>query len=132
MRRSERPDAISVLLAEGFRVWVSAMLNLKYNTFGFVALCAAYIIPADAQQPRYDVQGLNFDLWCQEQAKLPPRRCDRRTALDEKAYNAYRDKIDKFEIPYLQEKKQEDQMDRSIMNSDPVDNPQGSLVSPSQ
>jgi hypothetical protein len=108
------------------------MSNLKLRTFGLVALGIAYALPASAQEPRYDPQELNFDLWCQEQAKVPPRRCDRRTASDEKAYNAYRDRIDRFQIPYLQEKKREDQIDRSIMNSDPVDNPQGLLVPPPQ
>ena len=48
---------------------------------------------------------MNFDLWCQEQAHLPPDRCDKRMPEDEKTFEAYRAKIEQYEIPYLQQKK---------------------------
>ena len=42
------------------------------------------VSPALAQsQTTYDVKTINFDLWCQEQANLPPDRCDKRLPADE-------------------------------------------------
>lgn len=71
----------------------------------------------------YNVQTMNFDMWCQEQAHLPADRCDKRTAEDEKTFEAYRDQIEQYEIPYLQEKQKELSIHRDIMQNDPVDNP---------
>jgi hypothetical protein len=71
----------------------------------------------------YNVQTMNFDLWCQEQAHLPVARCDQRTPEDEKVFEAYRDKIERYEIPYLQEKRNEAIIDRRILHNDPIDNP---------
>lgn len=83
----------------------------------------AGVLPAHAQTERYDVKTINFDLWCQEQAKLPPDRCDKRTAEDEKTFEAYRAKIEKYEIPYLQRKDHDQQLDRTVLHPDPLDNP---------
>ena len=71
----------------------------------------------------YNIPGMNFDMWCQEQAHLPPDRCDKRTAEDDKAFEAFRQKVDQYEIPYLQEQQHELAIHRDIMQSDPVDNP---------
>lgn len=91
------------------------------------ALILAANLSAAAQEPHYAVRGLNFDLWCQQQAKLPPIRCEKRTAIDENAYDAYRDKIDPYEVPFLQQRSQQRQIERSIMNFDPEDNLQGTF-----
>ena len=69
------------------------------------------------------VKEMNFDLWCQEQAGLPVERCDKRSDPDEAAFEAYRAKIEQYEIPYLQQKQNDIQLDRNILNKDPVDNP---------
>ena len=71
----------------------------------------------------YDVKTMNFDLWCQEQAHLAPDRCDKRLPEDEKTFEAYRAKIERYEIPYLKKKQNEIAIDRNILNNDPVDNP---------
>lgn len=71
----------------------------------------------------YDVQGMNFDMWCQEEAHLPADRCDKRTPEDEKTFEAYRTKIEQYEIPYLKEKQNQLSIQRDIMQNDPVDNP---------
>ena len=86
-----------------------------------IAVLAAF--PAVAQQNNYRVQEMNFDLWCQEQAGLPPERCDKRTDADEAAFEAYRSKVEAYEIPYLQQKDNAARLDRNILRADPVDNP---------
>jgi len=86
-----------------------------------IAVLAAF--PAVAQQNNYRVQEMNFDLWCQEQAGLPAERCDKRTDADEAAFEAYRSKVEAYEIPYLQQKDNAARMDRNILRADPVDNP---------
>ncbi|HEY4078460.1 MAG TPA: hypothetical protein VGM26_16135 [Rhizomicrobium sp.] len=80
--------------------------------------------PAVAQRNgNYDVKTMNFDLWCQEQAGLPADRCDKRTAQDEATFEAYRSKVEAYEIPYLQQKNSAARLDRDIMRNDPIDNP---------
>jgi hypothetical protein len=77
---------------------------------------------AQAQQ-NYDVQTINFDMWCQETQHLPADRCDKRTPEDEAAFEDYRAKVEKYEIPYLQGKENGAQLNREILHSDPIDNP---------
>src|ERR1700761_7649912 len=84
---------------------------------------ALLVLPAQAQSTRYDVKTLNFDLWCQETAKLDPDRCDKRTPEDEKNFESYRAKIEKYEVPYLQRKENEELLNRNVLHADPVDNP---------
>jgi hypothetical protein len=89
---------------------------------------AALAIPASAQMnadnnKTFDVKTMNFDLWCQEQAMLPPERCDQRTPEDEEQFEAFRAKIEKYELPYLQDKQREFNFDRYVLDRDPVDNP---------
>jgi hypothetical protein len=86
---------------------------------GAVALLGA--LPAKAQSVR--VQTLNFDLWCQETQHLPADRCDKRLPDDEAAFEDYRAKVEKYEVPYLQGKERGAQLDRVILHSDPVDHP---------
>ncbi len=89
---------------------------------GFAILGA---LPAQAQTPYENVQGSSFDLWCQEHMKLPASRCDHRTPEDEKAYEAYRDKIDSYEEKLRLEQQRQGEIDRTILHNDPVDNPAG-------
>jgi hypothetical protein len=81
----------------------------------------ALTVPAAAQ--RYDVQTINFDMWCQETQHLPADRCDKRLPSDEADFEDYRAKVEKYEIPYLQGKETGAQLDRTILHNDPVDNP---------
>jgi hypothetical protein len=88
------------------------------------ALALGLAPPAMAQTGKnYDVKTMNFDLWCQEQAQLPADRCDKRTPEDEKTFEAFRDKIERYEIPYLQQKNNEANFDRNVLHNDPVDRP---------
>src|SRR3954467_2342010 len=93
-----------------------------------VATCLAVtlvaVAPAAAQRNgNYPVTEMNFDLWCQEQASLPVERCDKRTPEDNAAFEAYRAKVEAYEIPYLQQKASAARLDRDIMRNDPLDNP---------
>jgi hypothetical protein len=85
---------------------------------------AAASLPASAQRNgNFPVQEMNFDLWCQEQAGLPAERCDKRTAQDEATFEAYRAKVEAYEIPYLQQKQNAARLDTDILRNDPVDRP---------
>jgi hypothetical protein len=84
---------------------------------------ALLVLPAQAQNTRLDVKTLNFDMWCQETAKIDPDRCDKRTPADEKAFEAYRDKIERYEVPYLKRKEGEQLLNQNVLHNDPVDNP---------
>ncbi|HVW73798.1 MAG TPA: hypothetical protein VHC39_09170 [Rhizomicrobium sp.] len=88
---------------------------------------AALIISAvqtQAQTPYLNVRGSNFDIWCQEHMKLPAARCDKRTPEDEKAYEAYRDKIGDYEEALRLKRQKKEQVDKTILHNDPIDNPQ--------
>ena len=88
------------------------------------ACLATVSMPASAQRNgNFRVQEMNFDLWCQEQAGLPAERCDKRTAQDEATFEAYRAKVEAYEIPYLQQKQNAARLDADIMRNDPVDRP---------
>ena len=81
--------------------------------------------PAAAQpSPNRDVATMNFELWCQEQAALPPARCDKRTPEDEKAFEAHQAALEQYEIPYRAAQYDQGRVNRDIMNTDPIDNPQ--------
>ena len=89
-------------------------------------LAVAVAMPVHAQTARggnYPVQEMNFDLWCQEEAGLPAERCDKRSAQDEAAFEAYRSKVEAYEIPYLQQKSNAARLDTDILRNDPVDRP---------
>ena len=89
------------------------------------ALTAALFVSAASAQTgkNYDVKTMNFDLWCQEQAHLPVARCDKRTPEDEKTFETYRAQIERYEVPYLQQRQRELTINRDIMHNDQVDNP---------
>jgi hypothetical protein len=87
---------------------------------GFVlALVAARV---SAQAP-YQLHEMNFDMWCQEQQHLPPARCDKRLPEDDAAFQAYTNKIENYEIPYLQRRKDDQTLNSVIIHNDPVDHP---------
>lgn len=83
----------------------------------------ALITQADAQAGNYKLHEINFDMWCQEERHLPADRCDKRLPQDDADYEAYVAKIESYEIPYLQHKNDEDNLNRVILHNDPVDNP---------
>jgi len=97
------------------------MVEMKFLLLAGAAILL--VLPAQAQNTRLDVKTLNFDMWCQETARLDPDRCDKRTPQDEKAFESYRDKIEKYEVPYLKRREGEQLLDQNVLHNDPVDNP---------
>ena len=85
----------------------------------------AAISPTVAQPTSNPESGtMNFDLWCQGEASLPAERCDKHTPEDESAFEAYRAKIDRYEIPRSSAQYDQGRVNRDIMNTDPIDNSQ--------
>jgi hypothetical protein len=84
---------------------------------------AALSVAAVGQGQRYDVQTINFDLWCQETQHLPADRCDKRLPNDEADFEDYRAKVEKYEVPYLQGQETGAQLNRTILHNDPIDHP---------
>ena len=125
-RQGNEPHKFHVMFGMGLfrKNWLWAAL---------LALPACAWAPTStwAQGANYDVKTMNFDLWCQEQAHLDPDRCDKRLAEDEQAFEDYRSKIEEYEIPYLQQKKNDITLDNNVLHKDPVDNP-ASQTLPSQ
>jgi hypothetical protein len=100
-----------------------AAMNTKRILLLAAAMLAASVARVVAQGGSLDLHPLNFDLWCQETQHLPPDRCDKRTARDEADFEAYRAKVEKYEIPYLKGRENGQQLDRTILHNDPVDKP---------
>src|SRR5215471_11890156 len=89
-----------------------------------VAAVALLATAASAQQQAtYDVKTINFDLWCQEQANLPPDRCDQRLPEDEKKFEAFRATVERYELSHLQDKERERNFDKNLLHNDPIDQP---------
>jgi hypothetical protein len=101
-------------------------MDIEMRRFLLGLVFASFALPVAAQQnpndkpTRFDVQGINFDLWCQETEGLPATRCDKRLADDEAKYEAYRDRIEKYELPYLKRKNSDQDLNRIIIHADPV------------
>jgi len=96
---------------------------MKRTTLIITAALALLAVPALGQGGPYDLQTMNFDLWCQETQHWSPERCDKRTPNDEATFEAYRAKVEKYEIPYLKSRENGQQLDRAILHNDPVDKP---------
>jgi hypothetical protein len=90
-----------------------------------VAAASFAAIGPTASQPNQnrDIETMNFDLWCQEDAALPPARCDKRSPEDESAFEIHRASREQFEIPHRSAGYDQARVNRDIMNKDPIDNP---------
>jgi hypothetical protein len=87
---------------------------------------------AQAQTTHYNVKTMDFDLWCTEQAHLPYERCDKRLPDDLRKFEAYRAVVERYEIPYLQQKEQKLRFDRDILHDDPIDKDPADKTQPPQ
>ncbi len=99
------------------------MTRLSTGMWAGALLCASCLTAAAQQAGPYRLHNINFDLWCQEEQHLPPDRCDRRLPADDAAYQAYVSKIQSYELQYLDRKDREENFNRVILHSDPVDHP---------
>jgi hypothetical protein len=102
-------------------------MNQMARLLPHAALGLLLAMPVALAQPspgsNYNVQTMNFDLWCQQQAELPAERCDKRLPQDEEVFQAYRSKVEAYEIPYLQRRNEEARINRVLLHNDPIDNP---------
>ena len=78
---------------------------------------------ADAQAYHYPIEDMNFDMWCQEDKGLPPDRCDKRLPQDDAEFQAYRSKIERYELPYLQRRASDQVLNRVLLHNDQLDDP---------
>ena len=99
----------------------SARICLIAVTLAFAWSLTAVVASAQTGK-NFDVKTMNFDLWCQETQKLPPDRCDRRTAEDEAQFDAYRDSVEKYELTYLKRKQTDQNLSRVVTHADPSPN----------
>lgn len=83
---------------------------------------AAFAAAAQVPPTNYDLANMNFDMWCQEQKHYPPERCDQRLPEDDKEFQAYRQTVEKYELPYLKDRDRQE-YNRKVLGRDPVDNP---------
>jgi hypothetical protein len=113
--------------AMGYRLPADSPGAIAVKLSGIAAAALALTVfatRAQAQGERpYPLNEMNFDMWCQEEQHLPPARCDKRLPEDDAAFQAYRNKIETYEIPYLQRKRDEQTLNRVILHNDPVDHP---------
>lgn len=113
----------------GVMMMMRAIALSLFSVGLFAGSAFAQPLPAaPANGGRLDVKPLNFDLWCQETQKLPPDRCDKRLPEDDQAFDDYRAKVEKYEVPYLKNKEDAATLNRTIIHSEPtelpVNNPQ--------
>jgi hypothetical protein len=97
-------------------MWRSTLLALG----GTVLFAGHALAQSSTALPLTD---MNFDMWCQEEQHLPPDRCDKRLPADDAAFNAYRTKIETYEVPYLEQRDQDNHLNRVLLHNDPVDHP---------
>jgi hypothetical protein len=90
---------------------------------GLLAVAATVLIGGGANAQSVPLTEMNFDLWCQQEANLPPARCDKRLPEDDARFDAYRKKIQDYEVPYLQQREQNQHLNQVLLHNDPVDHP---------
>jgi hypothetical protein len=89
--------------------------------FAAVLLLTCGAASAQVGRGNFDVKPMNFDLWCQQTAHIAPDRCDQRLPEDNDAFEAYRAKIEAYEIPYLQQKNRDSRLQTELLHNDPTD-----------
>ena len=98
------------------------MSVMGFRAFFAVAVLLSAATAAQAQR-NYDVTEMNFDLWCQETQQWPSDRCAKRLPDDVKTFEAFRAKIESYEIPYLKKEDHDAHLNTDILQYDPVDRP---------
>jgi hypothetical protein len=100
------------------------MRNVR-NGLWLALLLSAVAARADAQSEGgpLPLAEINFDMWCQENQHLPPDRCDKRLPQDDQAYQEFVAKFEKYEIPYLERRQDDENLNRVILHGDPIDHP---------
>ena len=97
------------------------MRNIR-KAFVAALVFGAAAFRADAQSA-LPLAEINFDMWCQEHEHLPPDRCDKRLPQDDAAYQTFVQNYEKYEMQYLQQKRNDVNFNKDILHNDPVDHP---------
>jgi hypothetical protein len=86
------------------------------RVFMILGLSAAFVLPARAQEARYQLRhALSFDLWCAEEERLPYERCEKKLPEDVKRFEHYRDIIEHYEIPAIKERDRALRLDEDLL-----------------
>jgi hypothetical protein len=100
---------------------VDVMNRMAFRLALFAAVLA-FAGSAQAQPRRnYDIQPMNFDFWCQETMQWESARCARRLPADTEAFDAFRVKIEGYEIQHLEQKNRAARIEADILHGDPRD-----------
>jgi hypothetical protein len=67
----------------------------------------------------FPVRTMDFDLWCQQTQRYSPERCAARRPEDVRAFEDYRNSIERYEIEHLKQV-QKDEGFRARANRDPM------------
>ena len=78
-------------------------------------------VNAQVRRNNYDLQPMSFDLWCQESMSLASERCAKRLPADVEAFEAFRSRIEGYEIEHQQQKNREARIQTDILHGDAVD-----------
>jgi hypothetical protein len=101
-------------------------MTLRMTTFLAGAVMAFVASEVCAQQStRQHLHVMSFDLWCQENQNLPPKRCDKRLPQDDAAYQDYVNLMEHYETQQLNGESQDRRLERNILRSDPSADPAG-------
>lgn len=69
--------------------------------------------------PTFNVQNMDFDLWCQQTQRYPAERCSARRPEDVKAFEDYRATVERYELDFLKQQDRDQQV-RARINRDPT------------
>ena len=72
----------------------------------------------------FPVRTLDFDLWCQQTQRYSADRCSARRPEDIKAFEEYRNSIERYEVDHLKQQ-QKDQDFQGRTNRDPMQTVRG-------
>ena len=67
----------------------------------------------------YDVHELTFDLWCQQAQRYSEDRCKARSDADVKAFEDYRDAVERYELDFLKQQQRDRELEYHT-NRDPT------------
>ena len=98
-------------------------MTVKKSLLILIAVITWCTASLSAQAEPYKFLTMNFDMWCQETQHLPPDRCDKRLQSDEATFEAYRARVEKYELPHAKRREDSHRLNRSILHNDPIDNP---------
>lgn len=104
MRRRLTPDEDKRYMRNGRFGMILSLLLLPGS--GALAQATTPQI-LSGQVPRtYDVKTITFDSWCEGTQQYASDRCARRLAADVKAFELYRDSVERYELQYLKQVEQ--------------------------